>query len=99
MLSSPEQGQPLILYISATHAADSGALVIKKEIVTNDKAMKQQFPVYFILEVLTGSKKFYSEMGKICYVIVMSTHTLQHYFKARTIKVLTNQSLNDIFSN
>jgi hypothetical protein len=39
-LSSPEQGQPLILYVSATHSAVSGALVVKKEIVDNGKAAK-----------------------------------------------------------
>jgi hypothetical protein len=31
MLSSPEQGQPLILFISATHTEVSGALVMEKE--------------------------------------------------------------------
>jgi hypothetical protein len=30
-LSSPEQGQPLILYVSATHSIVSGALVVEKE--------------------------------------------------------------------
>jgi hypothetical protein len=30
-LSSPEQGQPLILYISATHTVVSRALVVEKE--------------------------------------------------------------------
>jgi hypothetical protein len=30
-LSSPEQGQPLILYVSATHSVVSGALVVEKE--------------------------------------------------------------------
>jgi hypothetical protein len=64
-LSSPEQGQPLILYVSATYSALSRALVIEKETTHNDKTMKQQFPVYFISEVLIGSKKFYSEMKKI----------------------------------
>jgi ribonuclease HI len=29
----------------------------------------------------------------------MSARKLQHYFEAHTIKVLTNQTLNDIFSN
>jgi hypothetical protein len=29
----------------------------------------------------------------------MSTRKLQHYFEAHTIKVLTNQPLNDIFGN
>jgi hypothetical protein len=56
-------------------------------------------PVYFILEVLTGSKKFYSEMEKFCYIVVMSARKLRHYFETHTIKVLTNQSLNEIFGN
>jgi hypothetical protein len=29
----------------------------------------------------------------------MSARKLQHYFEAHTIKVLTNQPLNDIFDN
>jgi hypothetical protein len=73
------------------HAAVSGALVDEKEIVTNGKAAKQQFTVYFVSEVLTGSKRFYLEIEKICYAIVMSPRKLQHYFEAHTIKVLTNQ--------
>jgi hypothetical protein len=63
--SSPEQGQPLILYVSAMHSAISGALVTEKEITQNGKTVKQQFPVYFILEVLMVSKRFYSKMEKI----------------------------------
>jgi hypothetical protein len=73
--------------------------MVEKEIVTNGKAAKQQFPVYFVSEVLTGSKRFYSEIEKICYAIVMSARKLRHYFEAHTIKFLTNQPLNDIFSN
>jgi hypothetical protein len=55
--------------------------------------------VYFVLEFLTGSKKFYSEMEKICYTVIISARKLWHYFEAHTIKVLTNQPLNDIFDN
>jgi hypothetical protein len=40
-LSSPEQGQPLILYVSVTHSAITGALVIEKEITQNGKTTKQ----------------------------------------------------------
>jgi hypothetical protein len=50
-------------------------------------------------EVLIGSKRFYSETEKICYTVAMSAYKLWHYFKVHTIKVLSNQSLNDIFSN
>jgi hypothetical protein len=49
--------------------------------------------------VLTGSKKYYSEMEKNCYAVIMSTRKLHHYFEAHTIEVLTNQPLNYIFGN
>jgi hypothetical protein len=98
-LSSPEQGRPLILYVSAMHSTFSGALVVEKEIVGNDKIAKQQFPVHFVSEVLTGSKRFYSEVEKICYAVIMSVCKLRHYFEMDTIGVLTDQSLHDIFRN
>jgi hypothetical protein len=59
----------------------------------------QQVPIYFIFEALAGSKKYYSEMEKIFYAVVMSARKLRHYFKAHRIRVLTNQPLNDIFRN
>jgi hypothetical protein len=64
--------------------------VVKKEIVGNGKTAKQQFPVYFVLENLTGSKRFYSKVETICYAVIMSVHKLRHYFKAHIIRVLTN---------
>jgi hypothetical protein len=51
------------------------------------------------LKVLTGSKRFYSKMEKICYVIMMSARKLRHYFEAHTIKILNSQVLNNIFGN
>jgi hypothetical protein len=86
-LSSPEKGQPLILYVSASHTTVSRALMVEKEIVSNGKATNQQFPVYFVSKVLTGSKRFYSEMENICYAFAMSAHMLRHYFEAHIIKV------------
>jgi hypothetical protein len=38
-------------------------------------------------------------MEKNCYIFVMRVQKLRHYFEAHTIKVLTNQSLNEIFGN
>jgi hypothetical protein len=45
------------------HSAVSGVLVAEKEIIENGKAVKQQFPVYFVSEILIGSKRFYSEVN------------------------------------
>jgi hypothetical protein len=99
MLSSPEQGQPLFLCVSPTHAVVSGALVVEKETVGKGKVAKQQFLIYFVSVVLIGSKIFHSEMEKICYTVVTSARKLRHYFEVHTIKVLINQPLNDIFGN
>jgi hypothetical protein len=92
-LSSLEQGQPLILYVSATHSAISKALVAEKETTHNGKTAKQQFLMHFVPEVLTQPKMFDPEMEKICYSVIMSAWKLWHYFEAHIIKVLTNQLL------
>jgi hypothetical protein len=39
-LLSPEQGHPLILYISAIHSAVSGALVVEEEVTKDGKITK-----------------------------------------------------------
>jgi hypothetical protein len=99
ILSSPEQGQPLKLYVSTMHSVVSGALVIEKEISQMGKISKQQYPIYFISEVLVRSKKYYSKVEKICYAVVMSARKLRYYFEAHTIRVLTNLPLSDIFGS
>jgi hypothetical protein len=39
-LSSQEQGQPLILYVSASHTMASGALVQENKVAKNGKSAK-----------------------------------------------------------
>jgi ribonuclease HI len=55
--------------------------------------------VYFVSEVLAGSKLLYSELEKIAYTVIMATRKLRHHFEAHKITVLTDQSLNDLFIN
>jgi hypothetical protein len=72
ILSSPEQGQPIILYVSATDTVVSRALVVEKEATQGaGDAAKHQHPVYVISEGLAESKKYYLEIEKICYTVVM----------------------------
>jgi ribosomal protein L21E len=85
--------------VSATHTIVNVALVQEREISKEDKKISHQVPIYFVSEALAGSKNYYSKMEKICYVVVMSARKLQHYFEAHKVKVLMNQSLNDIFRN
>jgi hypothetical protein len=76
-----------------------GALIQEKETIKVDKKISYQVLIYFVSEAFAGSKKYYSEMEKICYAIAMSARKLRHYFEAHRVRVLTNQPLNDIFGN
>jgi hypothetical protein len=98
-LASPQPDQPLILYVSATHTTVSGDIVQEREVCKEGRKLSQQVLIYFVFEALVGSKKYYSEMEKICYAVVMSARKLCHYFEVHRGRVLTNQPLNDIFKN
>jgi hypothetical protein len=99
MLASPQPGQLLILYVLATHTVVSRALVQERETSKEGRKSSHQIPIYFVSEAIAGSKKYFSEMEKICYAVVMSARKLQDYFEAHRVRVLTNQPLNDIFKN
>jgi hypothetical protein len=88
-----------MLYVSSSHTAVSRALIQEKEILKEDKKISHQVIIYFVSKALAGSKKYYSEMEKICYAVVMSARKLCHYFEAHRARVFTNQPLNDIFGN
>jgi hypothetical protein len=42
---------------------------------------------------------FYSELEKIAYAVIMAARKLRHYFEGHRIRVITNQPLNDLFTN
>jgi hypothetical protein len=73
--------------------------VQEREICKENRKLLQQVLIYFVSKVLPSSKKYYSEMEKICYAVVMSARKLHHYFEAHRVKVLTNHPLNNIFGN
>jgi hypothetical protein len=71
----------------------------ERERLKGDKKLSHQVPIYLVSEALAGSKKYYSEMEKICYAVIMSARKLRHYFEAHGVSVLMSQPLNDIFGN
>jgi hypothetical protein len=85
----------LLLYVAASHAAVSAALVQEKQ----DGHARKQVRVYFVSEVLSASKKNYTELEKVLYVVLMASRELQHYFQAYHIIVPSSQSLKDIMRN
>ena len=54
ILVTPEQGEPLLLYIAAINHVVSAALVIERE--EPGQHLKVQRPIYFVGEVLTDPK-------------------------------------------
>jgi hypothetical protein len=94
-LCPPEPRSPLLLYVSASNSAVSAVLVQEKE----EEGKFKQIPVYFASEALSGSKLFCSELEKIAYAVIMAARKLRHYFKDHRIRVITNQPLNDLFTN
>jgi hypothetical protein len=94
-LTPPSPGAPLLLYVAASHSAVSAVLVQEKL----DGQVKKQAPVYFVSEVLSLSKKNYTELGKVLYAVLMASRKLWHYFQAYHIIVPSSQPLKDIMRN
>ena len=85
-LSSPDPEAELLIYIVASPSVVSAVLVQERQ--ENNKL--QQFPVYYVSEALVGPKRFYSEMEKVAYALVMASQKLLHYFMAHKIIVPTS---------
>jgi hypothetical protein len=94
-LTPPSTGVPLLLYVAASHSAVSAALVQEKL----DDQIKKQALVYFVSEVLSLSKKNYTELEKVLYAVLMASRKLRHYFQAYHIIVPSSQPLKDILRN
>jgi hypothetical protein len=75
--------------------AVSAALVQEKQ----DGQSKRQLLVYFVFEVLSPSKKNYTELEKVLYAVLMAFRKLRHYFQSYHIIVPSSQPLKDIVRN
>jgi hypothetical protein len=94
-LTTPSSGAPLLLYVAASHAVVSAALVQEKQY----EQTKKQVPIYFVSKVLSPSKRNYTELEKVLYVVLMDSRKLRHYFQSYHIIVPSSQPLNDIIRN
>jgi ribonuclease HI len=94
-LTPPSPGAPLLLYVAASHSTVSAALVQEKL----DGQVKKQAPIYFVFEVLSPSKKNYTELEKVLYDVLMASRKLRHYFQAYHIIIPSSQPLKDIMRN
>jgi hypothetical protein len=64
-----------------------------------DEQANKQVPVYFVSEVLSLSKRNYTELEKVLYAVLMAYIKLRHYFQSYHIIVPSSQPLKDIIRN
>ena len=97
ILVAPNIGEPMLLYIAATHQVVSAVLVVEREADVHKFPLQK--PVYYVSTVLTPCKSRYSHYQKIAYAVFMASRKLQHYFQACSIIVASEVPLNDIINN
>ncbi|KAM3004292.1 hypothetical protein FF2_034562 [Malus domestica] len=85
MLSKPEVGDTLIIYLSVSPSAESSVLIRKDGNVER--------PVYYASKALQDAETRYSNIEKLALALVMSARKLRPYFQAHSIIVLTNHPL------
>ena len=74
VLTAPNIGEPMLLYIAATHQVVSIVLVIEREV--DGYKFPLQKPVYYVSMVLTPCKSQYSHYQKIAYAVFMASRKL-----------------------
>jgi hypothetical protein len=97
ILTAPQLGKNLLLYITATTHVVSTTIVVERQ--EQGHAFGVQWPVYFICEVLSKSKVCYLSSQKLLYGILITSKKLHHYFNAYNISVVTGFPLANILHN
>ncbi|KAM2208241.1 hypothetical protein ACFXTI_024274 [Malus domestica] len=91
LLSKPEVGDTLIIYLSVSASAVSSVLIRKDGNVER--------PVYYGSKALQDAETRYSNIKKLALTLVMSTRKLRPYFQVHSIIVHTNHHLRQILQS
>ncbi|KAL5541181.1 hypothetical protein UlMin_042654 [Ulmus minor] len=88
LLSKPQEGESLILYLAVSKGAVSSALVREEEGV--------QWPIYYTSKSLLDAETRYPEVEKLALALIVAARKLRPYFQAHTIIVPTKFPLKQI---
>ncbi|KAI5335078.1 hypothetical protein L3X38_025211 [Prunus dulcis] len=88
LLSTPEHGDILVVYLSVSASAVSSVLIRSKDNV--------EHPVHYVSKALQDAEVRYPDIEKLAFALVVSARRLRPYFQAHTIHVLTNQPLRQV---
>ncbi|CAL9018623.1 unnamed protein product [Prunus brigantina] len=88
LLSTPEPGDTLMIYLSISATAVSSVLIQTKE--------SAEHPVHYVSKALQDAEARYPDIEKLAFALVVSARRLRPYFQAHTIHVLTNHPLRQV---
>ena len=83
MLSSPEPGRPLILYLSVTETI-MGCMLAKEAEVKVERA------IYFLSKKMLEYETRYTPLEKACLALVWATRKLRHYLLAHSVMLVSS---------
>jgi hypothetical protein len=76
VLTPPQDGEPLYLYVAATTQVVSATIVVER--TEEGHTLPVQRPVYYISEVLSETKARYPQIQKLLYTVVLARCKLWH---------------------
>jgi hypothetical protein len=97
ILTLPQSGEPLYLYVAATTQMVSAVIVVER--TEEGHTLPVQRPVYYISEVLSETKARYPQIQKLLYAVVLTRRKLRHYFEAHPVTVVSSFPLGEIIRN
>ena len=81
-MSPPEQGRPLILYLSVTETMMGCMLAQESE----DKVERA---IYYLSKKMLEYETHYTPLEKACLALVWATRKLRHYLLAHSVMLVT----------
>jgi hypothetical protein len=97
ILTPPQSGEPLYLYVAATTQVVSTVIVVER--TEEGHALPVKRLVYYISEVLSETKARYPQIQKLFYAVVLARCKLRHYFEAHPVTVVSSFLLGEIICN
>ena len=88
ILTRPKKGELLYLYITTSEEAVGTILIVERN--------NGQKSVYYTSKVLHGAEERYQRIKKLAYAVVLASKRLNHYLKAHSVVVRTDQPIHKI---
>lgn len=81
VLTTPTEGEELLIYLAVSEHAVSGVLVREET--------GAQRPVYYVSKALLQAETRYTPLKKLLLALIVTARKLNHYFQVHPIKVVT----------